>query len=329
MIEIAHINDDPRLGGITRSVPNLCRQLDPVFNHTMHILDPKRSRAPDLGAQIIIVHFPPSWASLPWLLALRLRNRKARIVLNEHSYTRGFEALHVTSKRRFRRMLWLSCRLADHVATVSAAQGEWMCEAAGLPAHKLTAINPMTDLTALRALPLPQRQPGPLRLCGYGRFSVQKGFDDLINAMRMVPRDLVTLRLVGLGEDEAALRAQAAGLPHVTVEGPAPGPEALLGDVDAVAIPSRFEAFGNAGAEARAAARPMIVTGVDGLIDQALPGVPELMVEPGDIQGLAGAIIWLAGQDITALGAAARRSVEGSEARTIDAWNALLHRLAA
>jgi len=329
MINVAHINDDPRLGGITRSVPNLCKHLDPGFAHVMHVLDPKKTLPPRFDARIIVVHFPPSWATLPWLLGLRLRNPQARLVLNEHSYTRGFEALHVGNRKRFRRMLRLACGMADHVATVSAAQGDWMCEAAHLPARKVTAINPMTDLTTLRTLPLPVRQPGPLRLCAYGRFSVQKAFDDLIAAMKLVPPEVATLRLVGLGEDEAALRAQAADVPNVTVEGPVPGPEALLGEVDAVVIPSRFEAFGNVGAEARAAGRPIIVTAVDGLIDQALPGVPELMVPPGDIARLAQAIIWLAGQDVTALGAVARESVAGTEARTISAWNGLLRQMAA
>ena len=157
---------------------------------------------------------------------------------------------------------------------------------------------------------------------GYGRYAAQKGFDVLIEAMRAVPAELATLRLVGLGPDEAALRAQAEGMAHVRVEGPVDGPGAWLADVDAVAIPSRFEPFGTVALEARAAGRPIIVSGVDGLVDQAV--APELMVPPENPAALARAIIWLARQKLKPLGQAARDAVANAETTTITAWNQLL-----
>jgi glycosyltransferase involved in cell wall biosynthesis len=163
-----------------------------------------------------------------------------------------------------------------------------------------------------------------LRLCGYGRFAAQKGFDDLIEAMRLVPPEVATLRLVGLGPNEAALRAQAAGLPHVSVEGPVSGPEALLGQVDAVALPSRFEAYGIVAAEARAAARPAILADVDGLTGHALAGYPQLLVPSGDIARLAESIVWLAGQDVTSLGLACRASAAKLEEECVGGWASLL-----
>jgi len=327
MIRVTHINSDPGLGGITRWLHVIMRQLAPAFAQTLLILDPKQGWPPHLAADIIVLHAPPSWRGLLWRLMLRLRNWRAKIIAVEHSYTGAFEALHVRHQRRFRLLLRLSFLLADQVVAVSAGQGEWLRRVAGIPARRLSVINPFTDLAALRALPAPRREGG-LRLCGYGRFCPQKGFDLLIEAMRLVPPELASLRLVGLGPEEDALRAQAAGLAHVSIEGPVPGPEALLGTVDAVVLPSRFEAFGIVAAEARAAARPVILAAVDGLASQALPNAPELAVPAGDVPALAAAIIWLAGQDVAALGLAGRRAVAGAEMASANAWAQLLLGLA-
>jgi glycosyltransferase involved in cell wall biosynthesis len=327
-LKVFHLSNDPDLEGTTRSLPALIQALDPQFDHTIRNLEPKRTLPPALEAEIIIIHFSPSWKILPWLAGLRLCNPHAGFIMVEHSYTRSFEALHVTNVRRFRRMLKLSFSMMHKVVAVSKSQGEWLSEAASLPSKKSAAINPMTDLAPLRLLSPPVRQRGPLRLCAYGRFSTQKGFDILIAAMRRIPEDVATLRLVGLGEEEGELREQAKDLPHVTVEGPVTNPVSLLNEIDAVAIPSHFEAFGSAGAEARAAARPIIVTAVDGLTDQALLSTPNLLIRPNNVEELTAAITWLARQDITAIGLASRATMEGTEVQIVKSWNKLLWEVA-
>jgi glycosyltransferase involved in cell wall biosynthesis len=328
MIKVVHLSDDRGLGGVNRSVDALLARLDTSFAHSRQHVQPARELPPALDTQVVVIHFTLSWRKLPWLYGLRARNPGVHFILVEHSYTRAFEALHVGNRKRFRTMLRLAYGLMDRIVAVSSRQGDWLVEAASLPIDRLVVINPVTDLDTLLALPLPLRRSGPLRLCGYGRYCPQKGFDTLIDAMRLVEPDVATLRLVGLGPDEKALRAQAAGMMHVVVEGPVASPAMLFSDVDAVAIPSRFEAFGLVGLEARAAALPIIVSAVDGLIDQALP-VPELIVPPEDPVALAKAITWLASQDISALGAMAAKSVKWTEARTVNSWNLLLHEMGA
>jgi len=326
MIKVVHLSDDRGLGGVNRAVDALLARLDTSFAHSRQHVAPACELPPALDAQVVVIHFTVSWRKIAWLYGLRARNPNAHLILVEHSYTPAFETLHVANRRRFRTMLRLAYGLMDRVVSVSKRQGDWIVEAASLPIDRLVVINPVTDLNALLALPLPLRRPGPLRLCGYGRYCPQKGFDTLIDAMRLVKPSVATLRLVGLGPDERALREQAAGMMHVTVEGPVAGPVMLFGDVDAVAIPSRFEAFGLAGLEARAAGCPIIVTAVDGLIGQAMP-IPQLTVPPNDPVALATAITWLALQDISALGAMARKSVRRAEARTINGWDMLLQEM--
>jgi glycosyltransferase involved in cell wall biosynthesis len=328
MMRVAHLIDDGGLGGVNRWLDALLPRLSGEFHHDRHLVAPGRQTPPKLRADVIVIHFTLSWRKLPWVYRLRWRNPAASLILVEHSYTRAFEALHVGNRRRFRAMLGMACRVADQVVAVSAAQGEWLCEAAGVPRDKLAVINPITDLDALRILKLPERATGPLRLCGYGRYSPQKGLDTLVAAMRLVPQHVTTLRLVGLGPDEAALRDQSADLPHVIVEGHTAGPVNLFRQVDALAIPSRFEAFGCVAAEARAAGRPIIVSNVDGLPGQALPP-PQLCVAPDNPAALARAIMWLAEQDLARLGAAARQSIDGAEELACDAWRHLLHKAGA
>jgi glycosyltransferase involved in cell wall biosynthesis len=322
MIKVLHFTDDSNPDGVTRSIDSLMSQLDRRFMQARLHVSPETDLPAALPAKILIVHFAISWRKLAWLHGLRARNPRAMLILAEHSFSRGFENMLVPNRIRFRAMLRLACGLMDRVVTMSEEQGDWLWEVACLPREKLLWINPHADLAALRRLPLPARLPGPLRLCALGRYVWQSGFDTLIDAMKLVSPDIATLRLAGAGPDDDSLRAQASGLPHVSVEGPVPALE-LLASADAAVIPSRFDAFCMAGLMARAAARPIIASGVDGLAGQT-----ECRVPPENPPALAQAITQLAGQDLRALSAMARASAEGTEQRTIESWNALLWQMA-
>ncbi len=326
-LSAVHLVDDTGLGGVNRWLDAQLPRLAQTAAHRRLAVDPAHDVPPALAADVIVIHFTTSWRKLAWLHGLRLRNAGAHFILVEHSYTPAFEALHVRRKARFRALLRLTYGLMHQVVAVSAAQGAWLLQAASLPPGKLSVIHPVTALGSLRALPPPLPRPAgsPLRVCGYGRYTAQKGFDTLVEAMRLVAPAQATLRLVGFGPEETRLRGLAEGLPHVCVAGPVPGPAALFGEVDAVAVPSRFEAFGCVGIEARAAALPVILSDADGLRDQAVPA-PELRVAAGDPGALARAIIWLAGQDLAPLGAAARHATLGAEGLATAAWRRVLLR---
>ena len=164
---------------------------------------------------------------------------------------------------------------------------------------------------------------GKLRLGAYGRYAPQKGFDTLIAAMRLLPPGLATLDLAGYGPDEAALRDAAAGLPNVRIGGKINGPLAFLSGVDAIVVPSRWEAFGLVAAEARAAGRPVLAAAVDGLAEQIMPAWGA--VYHGDSPAaLAAAIEAFAARDHAAMSEAARQSVAGALSITVGLWARLL-----
>jgi glycosyltransferase involved in cell wall biosynthesis len=324
---ILHLLDDTALGGVTRLLNSLTQSFGNTGSQEIRSVETGWRPAPMLrsaGARpdIIVVHFTAAWRKLPFLASLRLRASGARIILVEHSYTGAFEERCVRHKGRFRAMLRLAYRMVDQVVAVSHGQTEWLMRAGLVTQDRLVVIPCVLDLAAFSALPLPQPPTLPMRLGAFGRFAPQKGFDILISAMRDVPPDIATLELAGYGPDEGSLRAAAAGLPHVRIRDRV-DPVAFLAGLDAVTMPSRWEAGAVACWEARAAGRPMIVTDVDGLPEQVPPSIG-IVVPPENAARLAAAIIDLAQADRSAMAHSARHSTQGAYGIVLAAWQAIL-----
>lgn len=317
-LRITHLLDDPALGGVTRTIDTISANLGPAYEHTVAIVDARRPAAPRLDGDILVAHFTANWAKLPFLAALRLRNR-APLILVEHSYTPAYEARFVRSRPRFRTMLRIAYTLASRVVAVSHGQGRWIAGAGLAHWSKLHVVPSTTDIAALLDIAPPDRSRRPLRLGAYGRYCEQKGFEPLVEAMNRIAPDVATLHIHGLGDGRTALAAAASRLPHVTVEGPVRDLRAFLSSVDVVVVPSLWEAFGQVALEARAAARPVIASDLDGLSEQVTPQTGRL-VPAADPASLAAAITELSKADLAALGVAARKSATQHPDATFAAW---------
>ena len=327
MTQVLHLIDDAGIGGVTRVLADYLPNLGDGFTHDVLRVATNRL-LPDLpNAEIVVVHFTPNWSKLPFLLALRLRTQGRILVLVEHSYTQAYERLRVPHRARFRTMLRLAYRLADRVVAVSKGQAAWLRDAQLVPPERLAVIPNACNPAPFVNVPDLARRTGPLRLGAYGRYAPQKGFDLLVAAMHSVPASVATLVLAGYGPNEVALRAAAAGLDHVSIAGPTDAPADFLAGIDAVVVPSRWEAFGLVAAEARAAGRPILVASVDGLIEQ-VDSAWGMLFKPSEPGSIAAAIHGLAGHDLVAMGAAARGSVRGAMDATIGGWLALLRDVA-
>ena len=322
MIRVINLIDDTQVGGVMRGVADTARCLGDDFDVRIQALPTKCRLPPRMDADIIVIDFTLSWAKLPFLRALRLLFPGA-VVIAEHSYTEAFERQCVPVRWRFRLMLRLAYRLAHVVVAVSDGQAKWMRDAGLVAKSRLVSIPQSLDLSTLDTMPIPPTAPGPMRLGAYGRFVRQKGFDLLIDAMRLVPPDVATLEMAGYGADEACLQASAASTPNVRIGGKLDGPAAFLNAVEAIVVPSRWEAYGLVAQEARAAGRPLIACSVDGLVEQ-LDDAWGLLVPPNDPKALAAAIIRLAGMDRHSMGQAARISAANSFDNKILAWRAVL-----
>jgi glycosyltransferase involved in cell wall biosynthesis len=174
----------------------------------------------------------------------------------------------------------------------------------------------------LNGVPLPELRPrradgGPLVIGTVGTISHRKGSDVFLAAARRVGSQMpdVEFRMIGpcAGGPERAWAqhvVEAARSSGVTW-GTRTDVNAELAGWDVFALPSRRDPFPLAVLEAMAAGLPVIATRVDGIPEQIPPGTG-LLVESGDVEGVAAAMLELARRpDLRdALGAAARRRVE-------------------
>ena len=208
---------------------------------------------------------------------------------------------------------------SDHTAAAHRARG------IEVPIHVLPYHVPR-DWHGLAEPPAPAPTERPY-VAAAGRLVPEKGFDRLVEAMRLVPE--VDLVLAGAGPAEDALRQAAQALPNVRLAGilDPPGLGRLFAGARAVVVPSLFfETFGYVVAEAAAVGTPAIVH------DRGAP--PELVAAGGGgvtyrtESELADAIRRL-GTDDEERGVLARRASEAagtlwSEQRHLDGYLGLL-----
>ncbi|MGH7474683.1 MAG: glycosyltransferase family 4 protein [Longimicrobiales bacterium] len=128
----------------------------------------------------------------------------------------------------------------------------------------------------------------------FGRLDVfQKGLDTLLAALARVreARAGIELKVAGRGRDADRLREMVGrlGLTNaVRLLGPVSDRERteLLAGAEILVMPSRFEGFGLVAAEALAAGVPVVASHAGALAEVVPPDVG-VLVEPGDVAGLA------------------------------------------
>jgi len=141
----------------------------------------------------------------------------------------------------------------------------------------------------------PETRPGsgPMRMLTVGRLSIEKGFEHLLAACRLLPPDVdYELTIAGTGPLEADLHTAAADLPRVHFVGAVP--RALIGrlyrDHDLFVTATLNEAFALVVLEALACGLPVVGTDIDALRAVVREGENGLLVAPADPGALADAI---------------------------------------
>lgn len=313
-------------GGISATLTSLAdSSLSNWVTFRQATLEEAVSAAREWQPDLFIWHGACSWRVLPTLIRLRGHCRGIGV---EHHYSEAFTRHCVPHRRRFLTLLRLSYGLMERVVAVSEGQARWISTARLAASGRLRVIPSSRRLEEFLAVPAAACAPGPFRLLAYGRFTLQKGFDTLIQAVAALPPGRVELRLGGEGPQAERLRALAAGRSDIALIGRIDNVPGELQHADAVVVPSRWEPWGNVCLEARAAARPVIVTSVDGLPEQAAGC--GLIVPPDDTGALSQAIANLAGlpqAQRAELGRAGRASADGAWSQYLANWAALLREL--
>lgn len=327
-LRCVHLNTDFALGGVTKALSLFDHpDLRSIVQSRVVPIDLKRMTAPKFLEDVIINHATPNWAALPFLFMLRLRHNDAWLVHVEHSYTRSWEALHVSDKGRFRTMLKLAYANFDEIVAVSRSQADWLVEAGVVPRGKVRVIHPWSGSTGMEDLPAPSfAADRPIRLGAMGRFDWIKGFDTLVLAMGLVAPGKFELALGGYGPERTNLVHLAGNNPHIRFAGKVEDAAAFYARCDAVVLPSRCESFGLVAAEARQAGRPILVADVDGLPEQTAGGAG-MIADCSSPRSMAYAIEQLAQADLHEMGRQARLSMAGAETSRINSWVALFVRV--
>jgi len=164
------------------------------------------------------------------------------------------------------------------------------------PARVHTINNPV-DIAAIAAAAresVPDMPRHPF-LLAVGRLEHQKGHDMLIEAFaRSGTAASHELVILGTGSRLGALRALARerGLAEkVRFVGFTANPHAWMAAADLFVLPSRWEGFPNAAAEAMAAGAPLLLADCAyGAADLVTPGINGTLVPPGNVAALAEAL---------------------------------------
>jgi glycosyltransferase involved in cell wall biosynthesis len=237
----------------------------------------------------------------------------------------GRVALFFGLSHELDRARWLdryTWRAVDAGIVVAHGAADWYATRGFGPRPKLHVLWKGVELAqfeaAAREAPAQRAalglRPGELAIGSVGRLAWQKGFEDLLEAARLVRSRLPHARffIVGGGRDAAAITAAAAPLDGaVTFLGHRNDVPALLAAMDIVVQSSLREAMAQTTLEAMACGRVVVSTATIGADEAIEDGKSGLIVPVGDPPALAERLVALAGDPArrTALGAAAHRRI--------------------
>jgi len=326
-IRVAQITGDDCVGGIKSTLNALINsELSQNFEFIILPFDTTRLAIKLWRFQPSVILFSQAsrLKGLPKLLLIKLLVPHAQIIIWEHHYSQNYEQFNSLSTQRFHRMLKLTYGLADRVVAVSQAQGKWMLRNRLVSLDKLMVIQQCRVLKEFLAVAFKPTQT-PLVLAAYGRFCFQKGFDVLLQAIKLIPHLPIVLRIGGEGVQEKELKQLAQGLENIEFVGRIDDVPSFLQLSDVVVIPSRWEPWGNVCLEAKAAGKPVIASNVDGLTEQVQNC--GLLVPANDSKALAQAIehlVSLPQSQLEAWSSNGHKSVQGAWEQYLSRWRALL-----
>jgi glycosyltransferase involved in cell wall biosynthesis len=179
--------------------------------------------------------------------------------------------------------------------------------AAAMPGFRTVVVAPGRDVAGPPGGPpdpaIDMRHGRKAALLNVGNWVERKGTLDLLDAFGRLPPGLATLHLVGRTDVErrygSRVRARLAGADlagRVVVHGPVTKEEVarLYRCADVFVLPSYREPYGTAYGEAMAAGLPVVGWRAGNLPHLAGNGREGLVLEPGDVAGLAAALERLA-----------------------------------
>lgn len=199
--------------------------------------------------------------------------------------------VHIAERPGLRKLARLTLRRAKVIGVVSEALRREVIDLLNVDPAKVVVL-PMPVQMPVPADLAPPADPPPLRLVCVGRLAREKGFGVLLDALGMLDGP-VELDVFGDGPAGDELRAAAKPFGDaVRFHGARPRAEIAtsLASAHALVVPSLREGLGMVALEALAVGRPVIASGVGGLVETVVDGDDGILVPPGDPRALADAL---------------------------------------
>lgn len=249
---------------------------------------------PDADVLHAHLYFPAVNTALARLL--RLSSAKTCVTFHNLAYAgANRDSLGLRFRKALARSVYPSG--IDSKLAVSRAVADHYCDALSLDFIDVV-YNPV-DLTVIDEIPHVMRTlDAPLHIVLPGRLVPEKGHRDLVSALRhssLVGHSL-KVTFAGHGTLHSELQGMAGDIPFpLAITGNLDHTAFLtvLATADIVVVPSRYEGFGMTALEAMSLSKPVIASTAGGLPE--VLGDTGRLIEPGDVDAIASAILELAG----------------------------------
>ena len=252
---------------------------------------------------VVLVDSLTAWSVAPYVLAGRHRRAPIAAILHQPPGGVGQGALRTLLQRPLDQALYRRC---DLLIAASTALGHELGDGYGLPADRICVVEPGSDLPIDRSASGDLRRGRRIALLCVGNWLPNKGVLELLEAVAVLPSELLTLHLVGRADVDPAYsarvnaRLRAPDLTgRVVVHGAVTREEVgrLYGGADVFVLPSYAETYGTVFAEALSAGLPTVGWRSGNLPNLIEDGSEGSLVTPGDIDGLSAALQRLATDD--------------------------------
>jgi glycosyltransferase involved in cell wall biosynthesis len=250
--------------------------------------------------------------------------KKTPLVLTLHGFPRSFDSL--AHRAHFNLIGKGVLERAEKIISVSHRVALEF-RAIGVPKEKIAIIPNGIDLEEYKQLPMGDSFRKRLDIkdnekivLTVGRLEKIKGFQYLIRALPSIIEEVGSTKLVIAGPDFnygaqlKRLTEEANVQDNVIFYGPINGKEKFeaFSAANIVAVPSIYEGFGMLLLEAMAAGKPLVATNTGAAPEIIRNGKNGILVNPSDVEDLAGKIIKLLSDDqlMYLIGQESRKTVE-------------------
>ena len=254
----------------------------------------------------MVVLGTPKMGMLGLLAAWILRVDRRVYIL----YGLRFEGASGVGRRILLFMEWLSMWCATEVIALSESNKRVSIELGLVPEKKISVIGSgsiggvdrsrFRPPTSTEKLLLRERfeLPADALVVGFlGRLVPDKGLAEMAKVWPVIHERKPDAWLLIVGPDETANSSERAlieelsGLANVKIHGPVDDPENAFGAMDINLLLTKREGFGMVLIEAAACGVPAVTTRVNGTVDAIADGVTGTLVELGDIESTAQALL--------------------------------------